>query len=44
MGLEHRDSVMEKLMLETIRKIGQMEKDSIIGLMETIIKVNFLMD
>ena len=44
MELEHRDFVMEKLMLETIRKIDQMEKDSIIGLMETIIKVNFLMD
>ncbi len=37
----HRDSVMEKLLLEVIKETGRTEKESIIGPMETITKVSF---
>ncbi len=44
MELELKDIKMDKLMLEAIKKIDLMGKDSIIGQMETIIGVTFLMD
>lgn len=43
MELGHRDFAMERLMSETIKKIDQMEKESIIGLMVIIIRENFQM-
>lgn len=41
---ELKDSIMVKLMLETIKKIDQMDKANTIGQMEIIIKEPFPTD
>ena len=43
MGLELKDSLMEKPMWEVTKKIDQMVKDNIIGRMEIITKGSFQM-
>ncbi len=40
MGMEHNDIIMVKHMSDSLKKIDQMEKVNIFGLMEVIIKVN----
>jgi hypothetical protein len=44
MELEQKDSLMEKHMLEVIKKIDRMAKGNIIGRMEIIIKGSFQTD
>ncbi len=40
MGMEHNDIIMVKHMSDSLKKIDQMEKVNIFGLMEVITKVN----